>query len=288
VYDPKVIRRRRAVLALLVACSLILLTAFFGESGGSSVQRGVGDVIAPVQEVANGALKPARDLVGWVGDTFEAKGENEDLRKERDRLRAQVTDQANAVRELKELRGQLRLDQDLSLTDYAPVSARVIGRSATVWFGTLKVNKGTSDGLADNLPVVASDGEGSGLIGRITAVSGGNAFVTLVTDSSMRVPARTVAGTASGIVSPEPGDPRELVLEKTGRATIRRGDVVVTTGTQDPEYPSFFPSGIPIGRVTEIERPGTDEQRAKVRPYVNTRDLEFVRILTKGIGGRAG
>ena len=41
-YD-KTVRRRRAVLGLLVACSLILLTAYFGESTGGAlhgVQRG--------------------------------------------------------------------------------------------------------------------------------------------------------------------------------------------------------------------------------------------------------
>ena len=53
-YD-KTVRRRRLVLGLLVACSLILLTAFFGESSGGglhSVQRGVLEVVSPIQDVA--------------------------------------------------------------------------------------------------------------------------------------------------------------------------------------------------------------------------------------------
>ena len=48
-YD-KTVRRRRAVLGLLVALSLILLTAYFGESAGGglhAVQRGVLEVFAP-------------------------------------------------------------------------------------------------------------------------------------------------------------------------------------------------------------------------------------------------
>ena len=79
-YD-KTVRRRRAVLALLVAGSLILLTASFGGGGAlGGVQRGVVSVVAPVQEGASRALKPVRDLVGWVGDTFDAKGQLADLR----------------------------------------------------------------------------------------------------------------------------------------------------------------------------------------------------------------
>ncbi|MEA2340999.1 MAG: rod shape-determining protein MreC, partial [Solirubrobacteraceae bacterium] len=75
-YD-KTVRRRRAVLALLVVSSIVLLTASFGGSGGvSSVQRGVFEVISPIQDGASRALKPFRDLFGWVGDTLDAKGQN--------------------------------------------------------------------------------------------------------------------------------------------------------------------------------------------------------------------
>ena len=62
----KQVRRRRAVLGLLVAVSLISLTAYFGESPSSplhSVQRGIVEVLSPVQEGASKALKPVRDLV---------------------------------------------------------------------------------------------------------------------------------------------------------------------------------------------------------------------------------
>ena len=89
----KVVRRRRAVLALLVALSLFLLTAYFGESAGGglhAVQRGALEVLAPIQEGANRALKPVRDLFGWFGDTLDAQDERDRLQKERDQLRGEV------------------------------------------------------------------------------------------------------------------------------------------------------------------------------------------------------
>src|ERR687890_2785520 len=91
-YDKQV-RRRRAVLLGLVACCLVLLTAYFGESSGGplrSIQTGAMEVLAPVQEGANRALKPFRDLFGWFGDTLDAKQERDALRTERDSLRQQV------------------------------------------------------------------------------------------------------------------------------------------------------------------------------------------------------
>ena len=79
----QVVRRRRAVLAVLVLLSLFLLTAYFGERSSGSlhgVQRGAMEVLAPIQEGANRALKPFRDLFGWFGDTLDAKDERDKLR----------------------------------------------------------------------------------------------------------------------------------------------------------------------------------------------------------------
>ena len=89
----KSVRRRRAVLAVLVGLSIALLTAYFGESasgGLHAVQRGFMEALAPLQEGASRALKPARDLGGWIGDVFDAKSENKKLRRQDERLRARA------------------------------------------------------------------------------------------------------------------------------------------------------------------------------------------------------
>src|SRR5438270_12760650 len=86
----KQVRRRRAVLGLLVAVSLILLTAYFGESTSSplhSVQRGIVEVLSPIQEGASKALKPFRDVAGFFSDTLRAKTQRDELLKENQKLR---------------------------------------------------------------------------------------------------------------------------------------------------------------------------------------------------------
>ncbi len=63
----KTVRRRRAVLGLLVVLSLLLLTAYFGEAPNGrlhAVQRDFLAVVSPIQDGANKALKPVRDLFG--------------------------------------------------------------------------------------------------------------------------------------------------------------------------------------------------------------------------------
>ncbi|HYC81713.1 MAG TPA: hypothetical protein VEB65_08000, partial [Solirubrobacterales bacterium] len=71
----KQVRRRRAILALLILGSFALLTITYGQ-GSNGLQRGVATIFSPVQGVADRALKPARDLVNWFDETFDAKGEN--------------------------------------------------------------------------------------------------------------------------------------------------------------------------------------------------------------------
>ena len=105
-YDRKVVRRRRAALAVFVALSIAILTAYFGESGGGlfhTLQRGAQQAFAPVETGASRALKPPRDFVGWVGDTIDAKDQNKDLKKEVERLRTRLAEAETGLRDSKEL-----------------------------------------------------------------------------------------------------------------------------------------------------------------------------------------
>ena len=273
-YDRKTVRRRRAVLGLLVAGSLILVTASFGD-GLRSIERGALEVFGPVQDGASRVLEPFRDAAGWVGDTIDAKGELEDIRAERDAFRRQLVDERGAVRENQELRRLVRMDRRLSLRQQGAVTARVTARSPTVWSSTVTVNKGSHDGVREGQPVV----NGAGLVGRVRRVSGGNAQILLITDGDSGVAAKINESGASGIVETAVGDPNDLRLEYLGRNDrIKEDQSVVTAGSASERLPGRFPPDIPIGRVTSVDE---DEGTVHVRPFADLRELEFVQILTE-------
>lgn len=92
------IRRRRAVLLGLVALAFVLLTVSFG-SGSGPVGSALGGVLGPVAQVASDALKPARDLVNWFDETFEARGDRDRLQEELTRARAEAVAGRVAVAE---------------------------------------------------------------------------------------------------------------------------------------------------------------------------------------------
>jgi len=282
------VRRRRAVLGLLVGLSLILLTAYFGESAGGglhALQRGVLQVLAPIQEGASRALKPFRDGAGWFGDTLHAKSQRDQLRKEVKSLRGQVIGGQSAVQENVQLKSLLGLDKSSSLSRYRPVSARVIGRSPTVWYETINVDRGSSSGVRVDQPVV----DGDGLVGKVTSVTSGASQVTLVTDHTSGVSAKVTDSGIDGIVQPAIGDPNDLLLQFVSRKDkIVKGEAVVTAGTSSSKLESLFPPGIPIGSVSRVEDAEVNlYQRVHVRPYSDLRKLDFVQILTQPKGGSA-
>jgi rod shape-determining protein MreC len=286
VYDKQV-RRRRAVLVLLVVVSLILLTAYFGESAGSplhSVQRGVVTVLSPIQEGASRALKPVRDLFGWFGDTARAKKERDQLKAQRDRLLEQVVGYQVAVQENTELHGLLQVDDSNGLDAYDKRTVRVIGRPPNnLLLDRLQVDAGSSAGVRVGNPVIA-DG---GLVGHVSFVASDSSFVTLITDpsSSVSVKVLDTAGD-TGLLKPSVGDPLDLLVQLLPRhARVRQENVVVTGGFRTTRLESLYPPNIPIGRVTKADPEElASDQQVHVAPIADLRHLDFVQILVGPTG----
>jgi rod shape-determining protein MreC len=278
----KQVRRRRAVLALLVLSSFALLTATYGQQSGG-LQRGVSAVFGPLQEGADRALKPARDLVNWFDETFEARGDNDRLQQEVEQLRTQVAAGETALSENDQLRKLLGLREAGEIPlGFEPVTGRVIARSPTIWYSTVTIDHGTSAGVEVDDPVVSGDG----LVGRITSATRGTAQVTLITDHTSAVSAKVVPAGIQGVIKPEVGNPADLVLDFIDSSKhVREGQTVVTSGWEARGLSSLYPYGIPLGRVTQATVAEQEaSQQVHVRPFADLRELEFVQVLTKGGG----
>jgi rod shape-determining protein MreC len=284
VYD-KTVRRRRALLVLLVVLSLLLLTAYFGEAPSGrlhSVQRGFLTVVSPIQDGANKALKPVRDLFGGIGDTFNAKSQRNALRKQVDRLRHELVADQSEKRSYRELLGMFHLNNQLSVANYHPVTATVVGKTPNIWYATVTIDKGEAAGVRLNDPVI----NGEGLVGKVTQVASDGAQVSLISDSSVGVSARLGTSNATGIVQPKVGDPNTLLLQYLPANTqVNRGEYIVTSGTVASHDDSLYPPGLPIGQVT-----GVNEESAyksvNVRPSANLHNLDVVQVLTAAVGSR--
>ena len=279
-YD-RTVRRRRAVLLGLVALSLILLTAYFGESAGGtlhSVQRGALSVLAPVQEGANRALKPVRDLFGWAGDTMDAKQERDALVKRNQALEELVNAQQVELSRYDQIKKIVDVNAEANLDRFQPVTARVISQTPSLFYSEIKIDKGSSAGIRLGQPVTG----GGGLVGRVSRVAGNAAAVTLITDEEFAVAARTLKTRVPGTIRPEVGAPGDLILDFVSqRSDVDEGERIVTAGTTSARLPSLFPPGIPIGKVRRIEDGAGDlDREVHVKPAADMTNLQFVAVLT--------
>jgi rod shape-determining protein MreC len=281
VYD-KTVRRRRAVLALLVALSLLLLTAYFGEAPNGrlhTVQRDFLTVVSPIQDGANKALKPVRDLFGWFGATLHAKSQRNELLKQVDKLRGELVADQSEKRTAHQLLALYHLDQ-LGVNDYHPVTAEVVGKPSNIWYSTITIDKGESAGVRVNDPVI----NGEGLVGKVAEAASDGALIDLITDSSMGVSARIGTSNATGMVEPKVGEPKDLLLQYLPANTqVTNGEYVVTSGTVASPDDSLYPPGLLIGQVTSVNEEGADES-VNVHPIADLEDLDVVQVLTFAAG----
>jgi rod shape-determining protein MreC len=276
----KQVRRRRAVLALLIVGSFALLTLTYGQ-GSNGLQRGVTAVFAPVASVLDRALKPARDLINWVDETFDARGKNHKLEEELQVARKQAVGGKAALAENEEFRALLKLEKSGAIPEGdTPVTGRVIFLSPTVWFSDVIIDVGSGDGVKPHDPVI----DGDGLIGQVTEVNGSSSKVMLISDHSSAIGVRVVPAGVQGIVKPAVGEPDRLVLSfLNSDKNIHKGESVVTSGWHAPEIAAKFPPNIPVGEVTKatlIEQEA--QERSVVRPYADLRNLDTVQVLTGG------
>jgi rod shape-determining protein MreC len=282
VYD-KTVRRRRAVLGLLVALSLILLTESFGDRTGGglhSVQRGFLTVLSPIEDGANRVLKPVHDLFGWVGDTINAKSQRDKYRKQLQVADGELVQAQAAARVNAQAAATLGVDQSYNLAADGPVTATVNVRPADFFNEVVGVGKGTSSGVTSGDAVV----DGDGLVGKVSTATSNESFITLINDSTSGVSATDNTSGAVGIVEATDGDPDTLTMAFLGAGdVVNQGDVIVTAGTVPTSNGlaiSHFPPNIPIGRVTSADTnaPGAGVHLA---PMAKLHDINLVQILTK-------
>lgn len=266
---------------LLVVASFVLLSLYYREGSGGGlhrIQNGVATVLGPVQGAADRALKPGRDLVNWFSETFQARGDNDKLKKELAQAREQLATAQTQTQQGNEIGKLLKLSSSgLIPAGLEGVTARVIGRSPTVWYSTVQVNVGSSSGVRLDDPVVTGDG----LVGRISQVTHGTSEVTLITDHTSSVTARVEPVGATGVIEPEVGNPNDLVLDFVENGNrIAETQTVVTAGFSTGGLDSLFPPGIPIGEVSDASlQEQAAYQRVHVHPFADLRDMEFVQVL---------
>lgn len=261
------------LLLLTFVCVLLMAVTFFTDYSATPLNKLVGYVIVPFQ---NGVSRIGTWLsvrVDELGELRIVLEENQELKAKVDELTVQNTQLQQDKYELNNLRELYKLDEQYS--GYEKVGARIIARDGGNWFHSFTINKGSDDGLAMDMNVIA----GGGLVGRIVDIGQNWSKVTAIINDNSNVSGMVLASSdflmvrgslelmSDGVIS------FEQLNDSAG--VVQVGDKVVTSSISDKYLPSIL-----IGYITEINQDSNNITKSgKITPAVDFEHLEEVLVI---------
>jgi rod shape-determining protein MreC len=272
-------RSTRLLVVALVSASLITITVDYreGESGPLAAAGDVAlSIISPLQEAVSRVIDP-------IGDFFSTLLHLPSIRRENVELQQRVAELEAAGATYRA--GQERLAEAEALLDlresFGPrietTAAQVIANGVSNFEWTIEIDKGSSDGLAVDMPVVAA----AGLVGHIVRVTPSSAVVQLIIDPDSAVAGRLDVSGETGLLEGEGESDLRMTLVDAN-ATVQPDETVVTAGYRllEGAAQSLYPPNVLIGTVSRVmSDEGALEKFVTVRPAVDFSSLSLVLVV---------
>ena len=278
-------RSTRLMLVVLVSVSVAVISLDYrqGENGPlAGLGRSAKAAMAPLQRAVTSVARPIGNVFHGVVHLPSLAQRNSDLSAQLDALRTQLQRGSFDQQELKSLEELLGLEQSLNAPS---VPARVIANGVSNFQWTVTIDKGSGDGLAIDMPVVAGTAQAPMLVGRVVAVTSHSSEVMLIIDRSSAVAGKLSVSGQTGLVEGQgPGDLKMTFVDAT--ADLQADEQVFTQGYEVNGEPGLFPPGLLIGQVSHTV-PATNELQASitVRPAADFSNLDFILVLQTTSGG---
>ena len=265
---------RYFLIGLSIFCICMIGITSLKGSLLNPLRSAVGYVLVPIQSGVNAVGGSIYEEATNIRELKTALEENERLQARVDELTEENTRLRAEQLELERLRNLYELDTQYM--QYNKVGARIIAKDTGSWFSVFRIDKGSADGIKENMNVIA----GGGLVGIITDVGANYATVRSIIDDSSEVSAMAQQSGDTCIVS---GD---LKLFNEGRLNlgymekdddIKDGDMIVTSNISG----KFLP-GILIGYATDITVDYSDNltKSGYVIPVAQFDRLQEVLVIT--------
>lgn len=241
----------------------------------------------PLNAVAGYVFVPMQEGINNVGSWFSAKAndfktlgevlaENKELKSQIDDLTTQINKTKLEQYELDNYRELLELDNQYA--DFDKIAAHVIAMDGTNWFSTFTIDKGSKQGIAKGMNVIA----GSGLVGIVTDVGPNYSKVRSIIDDSSNVSAMVLTTKDNFNVS---GSLMNMNKDKVlpfselrdENDKVQQGDPVVTSYVSDQ-----YQQGLLIGYIYSVEDNANNLTKSGyITPVVDFQHLQDVLVITE-------
>lgn len=268
------IRQRAPIwLVVLLFGNLVIMAVDARDSNGQQkvVRIWTQTFASPIQNASSKASGATSGFFRQILNFQSIARENEDLKQRLAAVEQELHTARQQAVENDRLKGLLGLTEQ---NQYQTVPARVIARDPSIWFNTITINRGSTSGVAVNMPVVS----GTGIVGRVITVSPWASQVMLLTDEKAGAGAVVGQLGQSGALGSVRGRPDLGLIEMryvSGLEKVEVGDYVMTTG-QD----AIYPPGLNVGEVVEVKNgTATQPHQILIRPGARLDQLEEVAVL---------
>lgn len=277
-------RSTRLLVVTLVSASLITITVDYRQ-GDSGALAAAGDtaiaVIAPLQEAVSKVTDPIGNFFSTLVRLPAIRRENEELKSRVARLEEQVATTTSDRTRLNEVEALLGLQESFSAR-VETTAAQVIANGVSNFEWTITIDKGSSDGIADEMPVVAA----AGLVGHVVRVTPGSSVVQLIIDPESFVAGRLDGSGETGLLEGQ-GDGDLRMSQVEADIQVLPDERVVTAGYRfGGVAESLYPPNVLIGTVSRVLSDDSAlEKFVTVRPAVDFSTLSVVLVvLSSGSG----
>lgn len=180
----------------------------------------------------------------------------------------------NLKEEINELKELSKIKTVLS--NYESINATVIERNRNYWFNTIKIDKGTDDGVTLDMAVV----DKNGLIGKISHTTKNMSEIKLITTNDVNNKTSVVIQNGNekiyGIISGYRDNNLEVIITSSN-TNIKENLNVSTTGMG-----GIYPSGILIGKTVGVKSSKYDVGLiVLVKPFTNFDNLRYISVLRR-------
>ena len=258
---------------VVVSLFCIIFFAARGRFQAPVSSQAVSLVLSPFQQATDWVANEIRYVTSVVWEVSTLYEENKMLRNEVEQLRG-INLQANeALAENERLRTMIGYQH--SARQFDLVAARVIGRESETWSSMIVIDRGTLNGIQNDMPVVTPQG----LVGRVVEAGPNSSKVQLILDprSSVGTIVQRAESRVTGIVQGDmdnPTMPQMVNIPKN--ADVVEGDVIVTSG-----FGGIYPKGIIVGLVSSLKNDDGGLLKIGVlESAVDFQKLEDVMVIT--------
>jgi rod shape-determining protein MreC len=257
-----------------LSCCFCLLLSFYiltAAARGQLKNEPLGALLMWIMRPLQIAAQGSANWITSLQDNYDTLA---GFRSENVRLRKRI--QSLEVERQKLLEAQAtnaRLKQLLDFRSHLygrAVTASIIANSASSWFQSCLLDKGSADGVRKGMAVVTP----MGVVGQVVTVTSRTAKVLLLTDANSGIDVIVQRTRARGIVSGSLDNGTILKYVKRSE-DIQEGDRLITSGID-----GLFPKGLMVGTVIKVQKQHLGLfQFIEVLPAVQSSRIEEVLVV---------